>query len=218
MPDVTLLQTVPGVGLITATALVASVGDIRRFRSGRHFASYLGPTPKEDSATMHRRLGAISKQGDAYLRMLLIHGARSLLCHAKACANPSALQHWALQTQQRRGHNIAAVAVANKLARIVWAVWHEQRRCHDAPRASRPHRLRRCAARSLDPCSRRGLTAPMRRRTPSSPQATKNGLLAGVFLIDGGVQIRPVSQLVCYQGITDVGTGKTRSSSPTPRS
>jgi transposase len=127
MPDVAVLQTVPGVGLITATALVASVGEIRRFRSGRHFASYLGLTPKEDSTAMHRRLGAISKQGDVYLRMLLIHGARSVLCHAKACAQPSALQHWALQTQQRRGHNIAAVAVANKLARIVWAVWHEQR-------------------------------------------------------------------------------------------
>jgi transposase len=127
MPDVALLYTVPGVGLITATALVASVGDIRRFRSGRHFASYLGLTPKEDSTAMHRRLGAISKQGDGYLRMLLIHGARSVLCHAKACANPSGLQHWALQTQQRRGHNIAAVAVGNKLARIVWAVWHEQR-------------------------------------------------------------------------------------------
>jgi transposase len=127
MPDVTLLQTVPGVGLITATALVASVGDIRRFRSGRHFASYLGLTPKEDSTAMHRRLGAISKQGDGYLRMLLIHGARSFLCHAKAYATPSALQQWALHTQERRGHNIAAVAVANKLARIVWAVWHQQR-------------------------------------------------------------------------------------------
>jgi transposase len=127
MADVTLLQTVPGVGLVTATALVALIGDIRRFPSGRHFASYLGLTPREDSTALHRRLGAISKQGDVYLRMLLIHGARSLLCHAKPCTNPSALQHWALQTQQRRGHNIAAVAVANKLARIVWAVWGQQR-------------------------------------------------------------------------------------------
>ena len=129
MPDVALLQTVPGVGLITATALVASVGDIKRFQSGRHFASYLGLTPREDSTAMHRRLGAISKQGDGYLRMLLIHGARSVLCHGKSCATPSALQQWALQTQLRRGHNIAAVAVANKLARIVWAVWLRQRPC-----------------------------------------------------------------------------------------
>jgi transposase len=127
MPDIGLLQTVPGVGLITATALVALVGDIRRFRSGRHFASYLGLTPREDSTALHRRLGAISKQGDVYLRMLLIHGARSFLCHGKACAHRNDLQRWALHTQERRGHNVAAVAVANKLARIVWAVWTQQR-------------------------------------------------------------------------------------------
>jgi transposase len=105
------------------------VGDIRRFRSGRHFASYLGLTPKEESIASHRRLGAISKQGDIYPRMLLIHGARAFLCHAKACATRSALQRWARHTQQQRGHNIAALAVANKLARIVWAVWHHQRSC-----------------------------------------------------------------------------------------
>jgi transposase len=64
LPDVTLVQTVPGVGVLTATALVARVGDIRRFRSGRHFASFLGLTPKEASSAGRRRLGAISKQGD----------------------------------------------------------------------------------------------------------------------------------------------------------
>jgi transposase len=127
MPDVVLLQTVPGIGLISATALVALVGDIQRFGSGRHFASYLGLTPKEDSSALRRRLGAISKQGDVYLRMLLIHGARSFLWHAKAAAQPTALQRWAVCTEQRRGHNVAAVAVANKLARIVWAVWKQQR-------------------------------------------------------------------------------------------
>lgn len=127
MPDVTLLLTVPGIGLITATALVALIGDIRRFPSGRYFASYLGLTPKEDSSAFRRRLGAISKQGDVYLRMLLIHGARSFLWHAKAAPRPTAFQRWAVCTEQRRGHNIAAVAVANKLARIVWAVWTQQR-------------------------------------------------------------------------------------------
>ena len=125
-PDVTLIQTVPGVGVLTATALVALVGDIRRFRSGRHFASFLGLTPKEDSSAGRRHLGAISKQGDIYLRMLLIHGARSVLVHAKRVAQPTAFQVWARTTQQRRGHNVAAVAVANKLARIVWAVWTRQ--------------------------------------------------------------------------------------------
>jgi transposase len=126
LPDVGLLQTVPGVGLITATALIALVGDIRRFGSGRHFASFLGLTPKEDTSASRRRLGAISKQGDVYLRMLLIHGARSVLWHAKSCAHPSRFQVWARCAEQRRGHNVAAVAVANKLARIVWAVWSQQ--------------------------------------------------------------------------------------------
>lgn len=126
-PDVTLLQTVPGVGLLTATALVALVGDIRRFRSGRHFASFLGLTPTEESSAGRRHLGAISKQGDVYVRMLLTHGARAFLCHAKRAAVPTGLQRWAVQTQQRRGHNVATVAVANKLARIVWAVWAHQR-------------------------------------------------------------------------------------------
>jgi len=122
MPDVALLQTVPGVGLLTATALVALVSDIRRFRPERHFASYLGLTPKEESTALHRRLGAISKQGDVYLRMLLIHGARTVLWHATTKTQPTAFQRFAVKTAQRRGPNIAAVAVANKLARIVWAV------------------------------------------------------------------------------------------------
>ena len=127
MADVMLLQTVPGVGLITATALVALVTDIRRFPSGRHFASFLGLTPKEDSSASRRRLGAISKQGDIYLRMLITHGARSVLWHAKTATAPTSLQRWAVQSEQRRGHNVAAVAVANTLARIVWAVWVQHR-------------------------------------------------------------------------------------------
>jgi transposase len=127
MADVTLLQTVPGVGLITATALVALVADIRRFPSGRHLASFLGLTPKEDSSALRRRLGAISKQGDVYLRMLITHGARSFLWHAKATASPTPLQRWALCTEQRRGHNVTAIAIANRLARIIWAVWTHQR-------------------------------------------------------------------------------------------
>ena len=134
MSDVTLLQTVPGVGLITATALVALVTDIRRFPSGRHFASFLGLTPKEDSTAQRRRLGGISKQGDVYLRMLLTHGARSFLWHAKTAASATTVQRWAVCTQQRRGHNVAAIAVANKLARIIWAVWAHQRPFTAEPR------------------------------------------------------------------------------------
>jgi len=126
-PDVELLQTIPGIGILTATALIATVGDLRRFPSGRHFASFLGLTAREDSSAERRRLGAISKQGDIYLRMLLIHGGRSVLWSAKGKATHDGLRAWALRTEQRRGHNIAAVAVANKLARIIWAVWTHQR-------------------------------------------------------------------------------------------
>lgn len=134
---VPLLQTIPGVGLLTATALVALVGDIHRFGSGRHFASFLGLTPKEYSSASRRRLGAISKQGDVYLRTLLVQAARSILWRARVSAQPTGFQRWARSTQQRRGHNIAAVAVANKLARMAWAVWSTQRpftECRTPPR------------------------------------------------------------------------------------
>jgi transposase len=123
MPVVGQLRTIPGVGLLTATALVAFVGDAHRFPSARHFASYLGLTPRERSSGARRRLGAISKRGDTYLRMLLIHGARAVLCHAKKASHRGRLQDWALQLERLRGHNKAAVALANKLARIAWAVW-----------------------------------------------------------------------------------------------
>lgn len=122
-PVVPTLRAVPGVGLLTATAFVAVVGDAARFPSGRHFASFIGLTPRESSTGLRRRLGAISKRGDSYLRMLLIHGARSVLCHAKKADTHDRLRAWALDREQRRGHNKAAVALANKLARIVWAVW-----------------------------------------------------------------------------------------------
>jgi transposase len=122
------LRTIPGVGLLTATALVAFVGDVRRFPSGRHFASYLGLTPRESSSGLRRRLGAISKRGDPYLRMLLIHGARSVLLHAKkATSERDRLRTWALDRERTRGHNKAAVALANKLARVAWAVWRRER-------------------------------------------------------------------------------------------
>jgi transposase len=127
MPDVQLLRTIPGIGPITATALVAFVGDPHRFPSGRHFASYLGLTPKEHSSGLTRRLGSVSKRGDTYLRMLLVHGARSILWSAKGKTDPHPIQLWALEVERLRGHNKAAVALANKLARITWAVWRDQR-------------------------------------------------------------------------------------------
>jgi transposase len=120
------LRSIPGVGLLTATALVAFVGDVHRFPTSRHFASFLGLTPREYSSGNHRRLGHISKRGDVYLRMLLIHGARSVLSHAKRSKSPDRLRAWAFALEKKRGHNIAAVALANKLARIIWAVWKRE--------------------------------------------------------------------------------------------
>ena len=125
LPDVQRLLTVPGIGLITATALVAFVGDIRRFPSARHFASYLGLVPRERSSALLRHLGGISKRGDVYLRMLLIHGARSVLRAAKTKEQPDRLRAWALGRCAQHGYNKAAVALANKLARIVWAIWRQ---------------------------------------------------------------------------------------------
>jgi transposase len=123
LPVVHKLRTIPGVGLITATAFVGFVGDVGRFPSARHFASYLGLTPRERSSGLRRRLGAISKRGDVYLRMLLTHGARAVIWKAKSRKVPDRLRAWALRLEQQRGHNKAAIALANKLARIVWAVW-----------------------------------------------------------------------------------------------
>ena len=126
-PVVQRLRSIPGIGLMIATALVAFLGDVQRFPSGRHFASYLGRTPREFSTGTKRRLGRISKRGDAYIRMLLIHGARSVLCHAKKAKQHDRLRTWALALEKRTRHSIAAVALANKLARIAWAVWKYDR-------------------------------------------------------------------------------------------
>jgi transposase len=127
MPDVKYLRTVPGIGVLTATALVAFVGEPHRFRSGRHFASFLGLTPREHSSGFRRRLGRISKRGNTYLRMMLTHGARSALLAARRTAEPDKLQSWALRVQLRSGHNKATVALANRLARIAWRVWRDGR-------------------------------------------------------------------------------------------
>jgi len=125
------LMGIPGIGLLSATALRAAIVDIQRFPSGRHLASWLGLTAREYSSGDRRRLGRISKRGDVYLRTLLIHGARAVLNAATSATRrgrtPDRLRTWALATQQRCGYNKATVALANKLARIVWATWKYQR-------------------------------------------------------------------------------------------
>jgi len=132
-PVVTRLRTIPGVGLLTGTALVAFVGDVQRFPSGRHLASYLGLTPREHSSGAVRRLGRISKRGDTYLRTLLIHGGRSALLAASRTKDPDRLRAWAMELQGRSGHNKTAVALANKIARIAWALWRNGGEYQPAP-------------------------------------------------------------------------------------
>ena len=132
-PLIMRLRSVPGIGLLTSTALVAFVGNVQRFSSGRRFASYLGLTPREYSSGGRRRLGHISKRGDIYLRMLLIHGARSVLNAAKRVENPDRLRVGVLSLETRAGHNRAAVALANKMARIAWAVWRNESAFQSTP-------------------------------------------------------------------------------------
>ena len=122
------LMAASGIGLITATALSASIGELSRFPSGRHFASALGLTPREYSSGSTRRLGRITKRGDVYLRTLLVHGARSALVAAKPAHKKGQpldrTQRWAFDLAERVGHNKAAVALANKTARRLWAAEH----------------------------------------------------------------------------------------------
>ena len=125
------LLRIPGIGLLSATALAAAIVDIQRFHSGRHLASWLGLTAREHSSGERRRLGRISKRGDVYLRTLLIHGARAVLNGALSAARRGRpldrLRAWAVAAAERCGYNKATVALANKLARIVWATWKHQR-------------------------------------------------------------------------------------------
>jgi transposase len=121
------LLTVPGVGVLTATAMIGFVGNIQRFRSGRAFAAYLGLTPREASSGGVRHLGRISKRGNPYLRMLLIHGARAALRAGQVATHPDDLRTHAGALAARKNCNLAAVALANKLARVCWRVWRDQR-------------------------------------------------------------------------------------------
>jgi transposase len=114
------LLEIPGIGPITATALISAVGDGKQFRKGRDMAAWLGLTPRQHSSGGKERLLGISKRGDAYLRTLLIHGGRSVLKVAANKDDPRS--RWLQSLSERRHKNIAAVALANKNARIAWAL------------------------------------------------------------------------------------------------
>ena len=110
------ISEIPGVGLLTATAAVAAIGDAGAFRSGREFAAWAGLVPKQSGSGGRIRLHGTVERGDTYLRTLLIHGARSVVTRAK---EPGL---WLEQMKQRRALNVVVVAQANKMARTIWAV------------------------------------------------------------------------------------------------
>jgi transposase len=113
------LEKVPGIGPITATALVASIGDAKQFANGRQLAAWLGLVPRQHSTGGKSNLLGISKRGDCYLRTLLIHGARAVIL---ATERKLTTQGWLVRLLDRRHENVAAIALANKTARIVWAL------------------------------------------------------------------------------------------------
>jgi len=117
---VALLQTIPGVGPITASAIVATVGTGRQFNNGREFAAWLGLTPLNRSSGGKERLGRISKMGDQYIRRLLVIGMMSRMRQIKQ--NPERYDPWFAGILARKPGKVAAVAMANKTARMVWAV------------------------------------------------------------------------------------------------
>jgi transposase len=125
------IAAIPGVGLLSATAAVATMGDAKAFKSGREFAAWLGLVPRQVGTGGRVRLLGISKRGDTYLRTLLIHGARSVLTRSKAPPQ------WLVNLTQRRPRNIAIVALANKMARTIWALLAHER-TYQAGYVSRP--------------------------------------------------------------------------------
>ena len=119
-PAMQRVAQIPGVGLLTATAAIATMGQASAFKSGREFCAWLGLVPTQSGTGGKVRLGHISKRGDTYLRTLLIHGARSVLAHAK---QPGP---WLEGLKSRRPSNVVIVAQAAKMARTIWAVTAKQ--------------------------------------------------------------------------------------------
>jgi transposase len=118
-------ETIPGIGVITATAIAATVTDPSHFQSGRQFAAWLGLVPRQSSSGGKERLGSISKMGDRYLRTLLVVGATSVIRYARG--KNAAGAAWINSLLARRPARLVSVALANKTARIAWAVLTQER-------------------------------------------------------------------------------------------
>jgi transposase len=119
------LEEIPGIGPIVATALVAEIGDWKQFRSGRNLAAWIGLVPKQHSTGGKEKLGSITKQGNRYLRWLLVAGAMAVIRHARQHGTNRA---WLTRIMARRPAKVAAVALANKIARMAWAIMARRER------------------------------------------------------------------------------------------
>jgi transposase len=125
------LETIPGIGPITASAIVATVTDASLFKSGRQLAAWLGLVPRQNSSGGKDRLGRISKQGDPYIRRLLVVGAHAVLRFCRK--GKAAPTRWAAELLAKKPYNVVAVALANKMARSVWALMTTGKRFADSP-------------------------------------------------------------------------------------
>ena len=132
-PKMQRIAQIPGVGLLTATAAIATMGEASAFKSGREFCAWLGMVPSQTGSGGKVRLGSITKRGDTYLRTLLIHGARSVLAHTK---EPGP---WLEGLKSRRPANVVVVAQAAKTARTIWAVTARQQDYQRGFQSVRPH-------------------------------------------------------------------------------
>jgi transposase len=121
---------IPGIGALTASALVASIGDAKAFTTGRQLAAWIGLVPRQHSSGGKPKLLGISKRGDMYLRTLLIHGARAVIQRARQ--KPGYSESWLGRLLARRHKNIAACALANHNARVAWALMARDRRYEPA--------------------------------------------------------------------------------------
>lgn len=128
------LVTVPGVGPLTATAIVAKASDVSVFKNGREYAAWLGLTPKESSTGGKQTILGVSKRGDKYIRTLLCHGARTVLQHLKE--KDDAVSCWARNLKQQKGMNKTTVALANKNARVIWNLLAKEQEYQTFPLAA----------------------------------------------------------------------------------
>ena len=113
-------MAIPGIGPVTATAVIAAIGNGAAFRKGREFAAWMGLVPRENSTGGKQKLLGISKRGNSYLRRLFVHGAQAVL--QRSAKQSLGLSAWLAQLTSRTHRNVGGVALANKLARMAWAV------------------------------------------------------------------------------------------------